>query len=115
MDETRRFLRFVIPGTLFAIETAVLLLLLRPDWFREEPLPLKDVLNLGTALTALLASGALGYLFSVLYHFLHWKVDRATLDYSPIIRALIRTGRLDLRIIESRSGQTPHALKRTVQ
>lgn len=89
MDYPRRFLRYIVPGLIFGIEIAVYISIVLDDWtlYKVRELFAKD--GLGTALVALLASGALGYIFAALHHWWHWYCDRGILDHAPLINRLI--------------------------
>jgi hypothetical protein len=67
MDETHRFLRYVMPGALFFIEALFLLLLLLPGWTVTHLHQLLDV-KLGSAFAAFLGLGGMGFLFSIFHH-----------------------------------------------
>lgn len=68
MDETHRFLRYVMPGALFFIEALFLLLMLWPEWTVTRLDQLAKTNNLGGALVAFLGLGGLGFLFSIFHH-----------------------------------------------
>jgi hypothetical protein len=73
MDEARRFLRYVIPGALFATETLLLLLILIPDWTTQQLKEnFRNESGIGLAITVLLGSGGLGFMFSTIHHYLYW-------------------------------------------
>lgn len=68
MEDTRRFLRFVIPGLTFIIETLFYLLLSNPDWVLTQLSSLgKDYNGAAVLLTALLLSGGMGFLFNIIH------------------------------------------------
>jgi hypothetical protein len=73
MDETRRFLRYVLPGALFAIEAILLLRILVPEWITPRLVDLGKNSGFGLAIGGLLGSGALGFLFSTVHHWLYWR------------------------------------------
>jgi hypothetical protein len=68
MDETRRFLRFVIPGLTIIFEGFLFAFLDDKLYFIQE------YADFGTALMAFFASGLLGFLFSNVYYAIHWKI-----------------------------------------
>lgn len=94
MDESRRFLRHVMPGLVFAVEVIVWLFVVFPCWTRTEILQLGTTDSLGVALGGLLASGALGYIFATVHHWWHWHFDIAVLDHSPNMNSLSARGLL---------------------
>ena len=68
MNETHRFLRYVMPGASFSIEALfLLLLLLLPGWTMTRIGELANA-GLGGALVAFLGLGGLGFLFSIVHH-----------------------------------------------
>jgi hypothetical protein len=104
MDEARRFLRYIIPGALFATETLLLLLLLIPDWtIRQLKENFRNDSGIGLAVTALLASGALGFLFSTVHHYLYWHFPKIHPgpDYVKWVKVL-RSRNL-IQLLESRT------------
>lgn len=103
MDEARRFLRYVMPGFVYIIETGFLLLIVFPKWMQQFLLCLavKDGLT-GVVLGSVFVAGALGYIFSTIHHWCHWNlcIDKEILDHEPMVSRLIKNGILD----ESNSG-----------
>jgi hypothetical protein len=104
MEEARRFLRYVIPGFVYGVETALLLLIIFPDWMYSQLTSLAAKDSLGVALASLFASGALGYIFATAHHWCHWYApfDKGVLDHSPMINRLLENGHI------------PNQYKRTV-
>lgn len=90
MDEARRFLRYVMPGLVAAIQCGVFLAILVPDWIWRQGGHLKEDAGLGTAAALFVASGGIGYLLSVLHHSLHWLIGPpiAYVDHRAIISDL---------------------------
>jgi hypothetical protein len=72
MDEARRFLRYVIPGLVFLTETLILLWVIKPDVAYKILEGFKKESGVGLVIATLLVSGGVGFIFSVLHHFLHW-------------------------------------------
>lgn len=72
MDETRRFLRYVMPGVLYGVETLLLLWIIDPQWVQCIIANLFEKDSLGAILGSVLAFGALGYIFATIHHELHW-------------------------------------------
>ena len=89
MDEARRFLRFVIPGALYGLVTALLLSLLRPDWIGPALLVLRRSEGLLPVAGGLAASGVLGFLFGMIHHEIQ-STFGGTIDHSAFVRDLIR-------------------------
>src|SRR4051794_5580857 len=94
MDDARRFLRYVLPGTLFAVEVLLWFSFLHPLRMANFLDQLKQESGVAVALALLVASGGLGYLFSIIHHWLHWRRSEGTLDHQQVIRALIDSGLL---------------------
>lgn len=92
MDETRRLLRYVVPGVLFGAETAFFLWILLPKWTEARLGPLIGDASIGAAVAGVLASGSLGYVLATAHHWLHWRspTDRRTIDHSRKISDLRR-------------------------
>lgn len=77
MVDVRRFMRYVIPGLIYDV-------LLAAAFFVSDPARMICFItsgdiskNIGFVLTALLASGALGYVFSNIYFGLYWLTDNS--------------------------------------
>lgn len=92
MDEPYRFLRYVMPGLVFGIETLLFVYIVFPQRtiaFITTHLAGKD--SLGIALGSLFASGALGYIFATAHHWWYWKrrTDEDILNNVSIINRLI--------------------------
>jgi len=90
MDEARRFLRYVLPGLVYGIETLLWLYILFPEWTYSVILVAAGKDSLGVALWGVLASGAVGYIFATVHHWCHWhlSIDRGILDHSALINQL---------------------------
>lgn len=87
----RRFLRYVVPGLLFATEALVVFALLRPDLIVTHIQRPDAAATLGAAFSALLASGGIGFLLSTLHHTFHWWPfwpKPTVVDHSPQLKAL---------------------------
>ena len=74
MDEARRFLRYITPGLTFLIEIISLLFIAQPSIMLEHTKTLGGNANLSLPFTALIASGGIGYIFSLIHHFLFWQI-----------------------------------------
>jgi|GEM_PF-1060217 len=96
MDEARRFLRYVVPGLVFQVQLLLCLMILLPVWTTKALSDLGGESSVAPALLALLASGGVGYLLSMIHHSLHWRSGGTTLDYRPLIARLRQTNRLVL-------------------
>jgi hypothetical protein len=90
MVEARRFLRYVLPGLLFASELTLFLWLSESSWtwaqthFRPSTDSTEKVI--AAAITALVASGGIGYLLATLNHILLTPV---MFNYRPLLQTLI--------------------------
>jgi hypothetical protein len=76
MDDAQRFLRYLIPGTVFFIVTALGLFVFWPEWvldFRQRLDSKSAESVLFIALGFIVTSGALGFLLSMVHHVLSWK------------------------------------------
>ena len=95
MDEGRRFIRYLIPGSLCLLETSLFLLGIMPGWTMEA---LKSLGETGSGVAAafggFLASGALGFLLSTFHHVWFWR--REHLDYRPFFQRLVGNGLVEL-------------------
>ncbi|MFZ5522839.1 MAG: hypothetical protein ACOY9D_01980 [Pseudomonadota bacterium] len=94
MDDARRFLRYVMPGLVFGVETLLLLYIVFPVWTQYQILELANKNGLGIAIGSVLASGALGYIFATVHHWCHWhlSIDSLILDHSGLINRLLAAG-----------------------
>jgi hypothetical protein len=88
------------------VETAFLLWVLRPDWLTARLEDLRQANGLGFALAGLLASGGLGYLFSVLHHELHWWPWGSVIDHSGVTRGLIQAGTIRVEVLHEDGRET---------
>lgn len=91
MEDARRFLRYVMPGLVFGTETLLWLFVVLPEWTQTLVSNLGDKSGLGVVLGGVLASGAIGYIFSTIHHLCHWRLcwDRGILDHSDLINDAI--------------------------
>ncbi len=92
MEEARRFLRHVMPGFVYGIETFAGLFLVFPEWTGLHLSGLTGKESLGVVVGAIFVSGALGYVFATMHHWLHWHVDKDILDHRPVINRLRERG-----------------------
>jgi low affinity Fe/Cu permease len=71
MAETKRFIRYVIPGLLFMAEFSLFLFLSNPHSFYDK---VRELSNIGFPIMVFVGSGGIGFLFSIFHHFLYWHV-----------------------------------------
>lgn len=97
MDEAKRFLRYVTPGLVFLINTLILLWVIEPDvaytilkYFSKES-------GLGLAITTLLGSGGIGFMFSFAHHELHWRCKHDGIDHTQCVASLRAKGIIRLK------------------
>lgn len=105
MDDARRFFRYVIPGLTFIIELSLFFLLSNPEKFLHEIIKMfsnRD-LGFGAPFVLFIASGALGFLLGIIYHFLYWLpiIRRHMVDHSPMIKKMIDIGWLRIKFCDS--------------
>ena len=74
MEETRKFLRYITPGLIFVVETTLLLWLIFPMDVKTLIQSLQEDKSLGLVLALLLASGGLGFIFSIIHHLAYWRI-----------------------------------------
>ncbi len=94
MDEAQRFLRFVLPGVLYVVASCGLLLLLRPDLLAVGLPYLKDSVGMAGVLGALIASGGLGFIFSMVFHEMDWRSNRSPLNHRGLVTRLMKAKRI---------------------
>ena len=100
MDEARRFLRYLIPGTLFFVQTALVLFAILPKWTIEsvQTATGKGTFDggkaLGLALGFLATSGTLGFLLSMVHHSLYWHypIWYKAVDHRGFLKSLKKAG-----------------------
>jgi hypothetical protein len=73
MDEARRFLRYVIPGVAFIVQTLLILWILIPDWTLNIIAKLRADTGIGIVIAALFGSGGIGFIFSTVHHVILWQ------------------------------------------
>lgn len=91
MDDSRRFLRYVIPGVLFGLLTALWIWIAMPGWASTSLKSLDAKETIAVAFGGLFALGAFGFLFASIHHWLHWhsQLDDPILDHRPIVCRLL--------------------------
>ena len=92
-DEGRKFLRYVMPGLVYGVETLLFLFIVMPEFTVCVLAKLSDKHALGAIVGAFLVSGALGYIFAAVHHWVHWSCcfecfDGKIFDHRPIIKKL---------------------------
>ena len=112
MDETRRFLRYITPGLTFLIEIIFLLFIAQPLIMIGKTKALGNIADLSIPFTVLIASGGIGYIFSLIHHFLFWQLyawrewTSLIYDHRDMLKALEEKGHLkfiDQREIEKKA------------
>ena len=100
MNEARRFLRYVTPGLIFCTEILILFWIIETDLLF---LVIKgyDNSGLGLAVATLIASGGVGFLFSMVHHSFHWTFDQNVANYNRLIYFLYTEDLFRLKDIES--------------
>jgi hypothetical protein len=71
--------------------------------FSKRLLELKDDAGAGLAVALFLASGGIGYLFSVIHHWSHWRFNckwLSAIDHTRIIKRLSEEGLLELKRLD---------------
>src|SRR5262245_38770225 len=99
MDEARRFLRYVSPGLAFGVLFLTISFVLIPHWATTQLGRLSNASGAGVALGVFLASGGLGYVFSIFHHLLHnFGSHRlfVAVDHKAIVTELVAANRLFL-------------------
>jgi len=91
MDDVRKFFRYILPGLAFAIQLLIALCI--SDWKNIPDLlkngSIKEILSL--LLVGFLASGGLGYIFSLIYYGLYWFspiAKKFAIDHISVFKAL---------------------------
>lgn len=105
MDDARKFFRYVIPGLTFIIETSVYFWLSDPGKFHNDAVKIfsGNDLGIGAFFTIFVASGALGFLLGIIYHFLYWLpgIRSYMVDHSPLIKKMMAVGWVKLKYCDS--------------
>ena len=103
MDEARRFLRYILPGLVFPVMLLITLLISDTDRIISFLEKTSDKGTIGAIGGIFLASGALGYIFSVIYWVLYWlpplnplNVDDMAIDHRSLLRGLEERGRIEV-------------------
>ncbi len=111
ISDAQRFLRYVTPGIVFFVEALFLLWILLPDWTVGRLNVFKEDKGLGVVFATLLASGGVGFIFSIIHHSLHWWTRGAgALDYSGLIERLRKHDLIAL--VDAKTGHSiPNDIK----
>jgi hypothetical protein len=96
MDEARRFLRYVTPGLVFMTEVLVVLWVIAPDWTCDIMDGFKKDVGAGLAIVTLFASGGIGFIFSSIHHYIHWRCESCVIDHRGLLVSLRSHGILCL-------------------
>lgn len=109
MNEAQRYLRYVMPGVLFGVQTLVLLWIALSMWPLQRLFGPLSQLNtaVAVAIASVFVSGAVGYVFATLHHWLHWHcpLDRHVIDHTDQIARLRAEGLLPARPSNAPSEQ----------
>ena len=97
MDEARRFLRYITPGLVFITEILILLWIIAPNLAQTILKNLKQDSGLGLVAATLLGSGGVGFMFSVIHHWIHWRGKNGVTDHKQFITSLRERGIIQLR------------------
>ena len=92
MDETRRFLRYVVPTLVFLTEVALLLLVTQKGCLLGGVSARLKNGGAGFAALLLAVAGGLGYLFSLAHHNLFWLCGKYGIDYREFVKAALAHG-----------------------
>lgn len=101
MDEARRFLRYLIPGTLFVAEVWVLVRIALPGWRVFDNLQVNSGISL--ALAGLLATAAAGFVLSAVHHVVLNSLYGKHLNYVRAVRHAASVG--SLAVVDVASGE----------
>lgn len=99
MDEARRFLRYILPGLVFPVMLLITLLISDTDKIISFLGKNSDKEIIGVIGGVFLASGALGYIFSVIYWALYWSwpLERyIAIDHKPLLKGLTEMGKVEV-------------------
>lgn len=106
MDEARRFLRYILPGLVFPVMLLITLLISDSDRIICLLEKYSDKQIIGVIGGVFLASGTLGYIFSVIYWARYWLKPRSickikiigdiAIDHKPLLRGLEEGGRIEV-------------------
>lgn len=94
-EEGRRFLRYVMPGLVYGVETLLFFFIVLPESTLSVLSKVNSKEALGTSVVAFFASGALGYIFASIHHFVHWQLcfscfEKDIFDHKNVIVKLLK-------------------------
>jgi hypothetical protein len=106
MEEAKRFMRYVFPGLTFFLEVIIAF------YLRLGFPEIEKYLKLDLTVTAILASGVIGYIFSNLYYCYFWKCSfntRSRLNYKKVVEKSLEKfeqsyGKIDLTLLKQRDA-----------
>lgn len=110
MNEAQRFLRYITPGLVFLAEALFLLVIILPEWTIASLAAIKGDQALGLILGTLLASGGLGFIFSVIHHASHWAWGEPPVDHSGLV-ARLRKRRVIMLLDAQTDTPIPHNVR----
>jgi len=96
MQEAQRFLRYVVPGLILFIEL-IIYLLLSGDVCLSQLIKFGD--NISLAISAFLASGAIGFLLGIFYNNIIWwrPFVKLAIDHRPLLNDGVHKGWVKLQ------------------
>lgn len=105
MEETQRFLRYIIPGIVFIIEVSFYLLMSTYHRFTE--LIIEFGKNIAFPISMVLASGGIGFLLGVIYYTLYnvWPFSLLVVNHLPQINDAVNRGWLILQKRTDENGR----------
>jgi hypothetical protein len=115
MKDAKQFLRYLMPGAVFGVQATGLVAILRPDILWSVLPGLASDKGFGSAVAGLLGSGALGFLFSVVHHEWHWRVQQDLINHTQVVRGLIASGHIRVLSSDGRGQEAslrPEAIDR---
>jgi len=108
MNEVRQFMRYVIPGLLFLVELFFYIFLTNFSYAKEI---WKFLYNYGGGINLLLLSAGIGFIFSIIHHFLYWRFwckYNLAVDHRKMLNEAVRDNYLELRDIYSKTDINPY-------
>lgn len=102
MQDPRRYIRYILPGLTFVIETALYLYLSDPIWVKKKFWEIARLPGggIGVLLTTFLVSGGIGYLFSIIYYTVYgfeWSwIEKFCGSHRPMLKCAKKRGYIKL-------------------
>ena len=96
MDETRRFLRYVVPALVFLTEVALLLLVTQKGCLIGGLSTRLKTDSAGFIALLVALAGGFGYLFSLVHHTLFWRCGKYGIDHREFVKSALAHGWLSL-------------------